>query len=457
LEFEVLFSFDSPGVFMSSRRKFLKASAAVGAAFHIVPRHVLGRGFTAPSDTIRLAAIGIGGKGDSDITGIAKAGASVAALCDVDWRAGRKSFGRFPDAKRFKDYREMFDKMGSEIDAVSVSTPDHTHAAITMMALKLGKPVFTQKPLTRTLHEVRTLMAAAKSSGLATQMGNQGHAGEGTRIIREWYEAGAIGGIKEIHYWSNRPIWPQGIDRPTDAHNPHPTFDWNLWLGPAPERPYNPAYAPFRWRGWWDYGTGALGDIACHAMDAAFWAFDLRNPTEIIPESTQLFEETAPKSSRVEYRFPARGSRPAVTVIWRDGSLWPAKPAELGEYDEWPVGEVGGQMWVGTEGAMIADAYGDGTRILNKARHEQFTKSPPKIKYPRSPGVYVEWLNAISGKGPAPLSNFHEHAGPLTEMVLYGCLAVRSGKRINVGPDGTILTELPKEWIEPTYRTGFTL
>lgn len=442
---------------MSNRRTFLKSTAAASAAFTIVPRHVLGRGFTAPSDTIRLAAIGIGGKGDSDIQGIVKAGASVAALCDVDWRAGRASFGRFPDARRFKDYREMFSAMGSEIDAVSVSTPDHTHAAITMMALKLGKPVFTQKPLTRTLSEVRTLMAAAKASGLATQMGNQGHAGEGTRVIREWYEAGAIGEIREIHYWTNRPIWPQGIDRPTDAHNPHPTFDWNLWLGPAPDRPYNPAYAPFRWRGWWDYGTGALGDIACHAMDAAFWAFDLRNPSQIIPESTQMFEETAPKSSRVEYLFPARGSRPAVKVVWRDGSLWPQKPAELGEYDAWPVGEVGGQMWVGTEGAMIADAYGDGTKILNKARHEQFTKSPPKLVYPRSPGVYVEWLNAIQGKGPAPLSNFPEHSGPLTEMVLYGCLAVRAGKIVDVGPDGTIKTELPKEWTTPTYRSGWSL
>lgn len=442
---------------MSNRRTFVKSAAAIGAAFHIVPRHVLGRGYTAPSDMVRYAAIGIGGKGDSDVQGIAKAGASVAALVDVDWRSGRKNFGRFPDAKRYKDYREMFAEMGDQIDAVSVSVPDHSHTPATLMALRAGKAVFCQKPLTRTLGEVRVVMDAARQAGVATQMGNQGHAGEGTRIIREWYEAGAIGEIREIHYWSNRPIWPQGLDRPTEAHNPLPTFDWNLWLGPAPERPYNPAYAPFRWRGWWDYGTGALGDIACHAMDAAFWTFDLQKPSRITPESSQLYEETAPKQSRIEYEFPARGGRPTVKVVWRDGSLWPPKPPELGPYDDWPVGEVGGQMWVGTEGAMIADAYGDGCRILNPVRHAQFVKTPPKIVYPRSPGVYAEWINAISGKGPAPMSNFPGHSGPLTEMVLYGCVAVRAGKAIDLASDGTLITEVPNDWVNPTYRDGWSM
>ncbi len=442
---------------MSNRRTFVKSAAAVGAAFHIVPRHVLGRGFTAPSDMVRYAAIGIGGKGDSDVVGIAKAGASVAALVDVDWKAGRKNFGRFPDAKRFKDYREMFAEMGDQIDAVSVSTPDHSHTPATLMALRAGKAVFCQKPLTRTLGEVRLVMDAAKQAGVATQMGNQGHAGEGTRIIREWYEAGAIGEIKEIHYWTNRPIWPQGLDRSAAAYNPPPTLDWNLWLGPAPERPYSPAYAPFNWRGWWDYGTGALGDIACHAMDAAFWTFDLQKPSRITPESSDLYEETAPKQSRIEYEFPARGKRPAVKVVWRDGSLWPAKPAELGKDDVWPYGDVGGQMWVGTEGAMIADAYGDGCRILNPKRQEQFSKSPPKIVYPRSPGHYNEWINAISGKGPAPMSNFPGHSGPLTEMVLYGCVAVRAGRAVDLSPDGKLITEVPNDWVNPTYRDGWSL
>ena len=442
---------------MPTRRSVLKSAAAVGAAFHIVPRHVLGRGFTAPSDTVRLAAIGIGGKGESDITEMVKAGASVAALCDVDWRSGAKSFARYPDAKQFKDYREMLATMGSEIDAVSVSTPDHTHAVATMAALKLNKPVFTQKPMTRTMHEVRALVAEAKVRKVATQMGNQFHAGAGTRVIREAYEAGLIGEIREIHYWTNRPVWPQGLDRPTEAHNPHPTFDWNLWQGPAPERPYSPAYAPFKWRGWWDYGTGALGDIACHAMDAAFWAFDLRNPARITPESSQMFEETAPKQSRVQYDFPATAKRPAVKVVWRDGSIWPARPMELGDKDQWPIGEVGGQMWVGTDGAMVADAYGDSLRILNPTRHAQWLKTPPKPTYARSPGAYAEWINAIMGKGPAPLSNFVDYSGPLTEMVLYGCLAVRSGRIIEISPEGVIKTPLPPEWITPTYRAGWSL
>lgn len=442
---------------MSDRRTFVKSAAAVGAAFHIVPRHVLGRGFTAPSDMVRYAAIGIGGKGDSDVRGIAQAGASVAALCDVDWRSGRRSFGRFPDARRFKDYREMFDVMGDQIDAVSVSIPDHSHTPATLMALRAGKAVFCQKPLTRTLGEVRAVMAEARRTGLPTQMGNQGHAGEGTRMIREWYEAGAIGEIREVHYWTNRPIWPQGIDRPTEAHVPLETFDWNLWQGPAPERPYNPAYAPFRWRGWWDYGTGALGDIACHAMDAAFWTFDLRNPTRITPEMTDAHEETAPKMSRITYEFPERNGRPAVTVVWRDGSLWPAKPAQLGEYDDWPVGDVGGQMWVGSEGALVADAYGNEVRILDAKRQKQFTDSPPKPTYPRSPGVYAEWINAISGKGPEPNSNFAGHSGPLTEMVIFGCIATRANRVIELGSDGNLITPVPNEWLHPTYRDGWSM
>jgi predicted dehydrogenase len=326
-----------------------------------------------------------------------------------------------------------------------------------MAALTLNKPVFTQKPLTRTMHEVKALVAEAKRRNVPTQMGNQFHAGAGTRILRETYEAGYIGEIREIHYWTNRPVWPQGIERPTDAHNPHPTFDWNLWQGPVAERPYNPAYAPFRWRGWWDYGTGALGDIGCHAMDAAFWTFDLRNPTRITPESSQMFEETAPKQSRVQYDFPATAKRPAIKVVWRDGSIWPARPAELGDKEQWPIGEVGGQMWVGSEGAMVTDAYGDSLRILNPTRHAQWVKSPPKPTYQRSPGAYAEWINAITGKGPAPLSNFVEYSGPLTEMVLHGCLAVRSGRILELAPDGSITTPLPPEWLAPTYRAGWSL
>ncbi len=442
-----------------SRRVFVGDLTAAGLAFSIVPRHVLGgRGFLAPSDRLNVACIGVGGKGESDVKGVSEAGATIFALCDVDLQSAESSLRRFPQAKRYRDFREMLDKEARNIDAVSVTTPDHVHAAATMMALRMGKPVFCQKPLARTLHEVRTVMDQARRSKLPTQMGNQGHTGEGTRQIREAYEAGMIGKIREVHYWTNRPIWPQALDRPTEAHNVPPYLDWNLWLGPAPERPYNPAYAPFRWRGWWDYGTGALGDIACHAMDAAFWTFDLRFPSRIEPETTQLYPETAPKSSRVTYHFPARGDRPEVKVVWRDGGLWPARPVGLPDQMDWPYGDVGGQLWIGEEASLMADCYGDGAWWLAKSGARALADSPPPQKYPRSPGVYREWISAIKG-GSAPGSTFDGHAGPLTQMVLLGCIAVRLGKDVEVDPEtGAITTPgVPEEYIKPTFRKGWSL
>ncbi|MDH5282693.1 MAG: Gfo/Idh/MocA family oxidoreductase, partial [Gemmatimonadota bacterium] len=332
-----------------SRREFVNSAASAAALFHIVPRHVLGRGYRAPSDKLNVACIGVGGMGRSDVRGME--GENLVALCDVDWNAAEDAFRSYPMARRYKDYREMLDKELRNIDAVTVSTPDHSHAAATMLALRAGKHVYCQKPLARTMGEVRALMreAAARPKQL-TQMGNQGHTNEGTRQIREWVEAGVIGAVREVHYWTNRPIWPQGIDRPTQLHTPPSTLDWNLWLGPAAERPYNPAYAPFNWRGWWDFGTGALGDMACHGMDAAFWALELGYPTRVEPETSKLYDETAPRFSRVTYDFPARGNRPAVKVIWRDGGLWPPKPAGLPGTMEWPPEEIGGQMWVGDNG-----------------------------------------------------------------------------------------------------------
>src|SRR5690606_7313716 len=237
-----------------SRRDFVGSSAAA-AAFTIVPRHVLGGpGFVAPSDKLNIACIGVGGMGKNDVDGVS--GENVYALCDVDRKAAEESFRNHPKAKRYTDYREMLDREAGNIDAVTVSTPDHVHAAAAMMALKLNKHTYCQKPLARTLHEVRSLAAQARTTKVSTQMGNQGHTFEGTRQLREYIEAGAIGTVREVHYWTNRPIWPQGLDRPTELHTPAPTLDWNLWLGPAADRPYHPAYAPFRWRGWWDFGTG---------------------------------------------------------------------------------------------------------------------------------------------------------------------------------------------------------
>jgi predicted dehydrogenase len=440
-----------------SRRDFVGDVAQAGLAFSIVPRHVLGgRGFTAPSDKLNIAAIGCGGKGRSDIEGVNSE--NIYALCDVDWHSAEDAFLHYPKAKKFKDFREMLDKEGKNIDAVTVSTPDHVHALAAMTAIKLNKPVFCQKPLARTLTEVRLLAAESSRRRLPTQMGNQGHANEGTRQMREWVEAGVIGPVREVHYWTNRPIWAQGIDRPTQAYNIPPTLDWNLWLGPSPERPYSPDYAPFSWRGWWDFGTGALGDMACHGMDAAFWGLGLRYPTRIEAETTERHNETAPKSSRVTYWFPARDSRPEVKVVWRDGGLWPPRPAGLEEVLPWPVEDIGGQLWVGDSGAILAGMYGEDPRLVDPAKDKELKANPPAQKYPRSPGSYAEWINAIKG-GPAANSSFSGHAGPLTEMVLLGVLAVRSGQGIDINPStGEILGgSIPSEWIRPSYRSGWSL
>src|ERR687896_439758 len=291
-----------------SRRSFVTNLAKASVAFTIVPRHVLGRGYRAPSDTLDVACVGVGGMGRTDVNGIG-AIENVYALCDVDWRQGGDSMATYPKAKRYRDFREMLATDGKNIDAVTVSTPDHTHTVIALAALRAGKHVYCQKPLARTIGEVRAIMAeSARRPRQATQMGNQGHANEGTRQIREWYEAGVLGQVREVQLWTNRPIWPQAIDRPTELHTPPPTLSWDLWLGPAAERPYHPAYVPFRWRGWWDFGTGAIGDMAIHNLDTAYWALELGLPETVeVKGSGPVNGETAPRWSIIEMHFPARG------------------------------------------------------------------------------------------------------------------------------------------------------
>ncbi len=440
-----------------TRRAAMQHIAAAGVGLTIVPRHVLGGiGYQAPSDKLNIAAIGAGGKGYSDVKGVSME--NIYALCDVDKEKAATTFEEYPDAKRFTDFRDMLDQEADSIDAVTVSTPDHTHAAAAVMAMRLGKPVFCQKPLARTMYEVRTMREVARQTGVATQMGNQGHASDSTRQIREWVEAGVIGNVREVHYWTNRPIWPQGIDRPEEEPPVPATIDWDLWLGPAPVRPYNPAYAPFKWRGWWDYGTGALGDIACHSMDAAFWTLDLGYPTRIEAEATPVNDETAPNASRVVYDFPAKGDRGPIKVVWRDGSLTPSMPAGLGLGKRWPVDSIGGQLWVGDDGMLLAGVYGDRPRLLDRERNRELTESPLAEKYPRSPGHYEEWIGEIKGGAPA-LSGFDSHSGPLTEMVLLGNFAVRSGSPVEIDPkSGNLLTKgIPEEYWKPTYRDGWTL
>ena len=438
-----------------SRRSFVGGIAA-GAAFTIVPRHVLGRGFTAPSDKLNIACIGCGGKGRSDIDGVATE--NIYALCDVDWSMAQDAFQNFPKAKRFRDYREMLDKEGKNIDAVTVSTPDHSHAPAGVAAMKLGKHAFVQKPLARTLGEVRALAQAARQYKVATQMGNQGHTHDSTRVIREWVEAGAIGTVREVHCWTNRPWWPQGIDRPLEEYHVPQALDWNLWLGPAAERPYHPGYAPFKWRGWWDFGTGSLGDMACHIMDASFWTLDLGYPSRVEPESTPLFRETAPATSRITYWFPAKGNRPEVKVVWRDGAVYPPRPPELADDAVWPPDAGGGQLWIGSAGKLVAGTYADDPTLLDAAKMADIKAHAVPQKYPRSAGVYAEWIAAAKG-GPPAGSAFDRYSGAFTEMVLLGCLAVRMGKTLEVDPaTGAVKNvTVPQEYIQPSYRAGWSL
>ena len=440
-----------------TRRSFVGEVAATSAAFTIVPSSVLGRRRRPPGDKLNVACIGVGGMGASDVRGIG-AIENVYALCDVDERNAEGSFNAFPKAKRYKDYREMLDKEGKNIDAVTVTIPDHSHAAAAMLWLKAGKHVYCQKPLAHSIGEVRALeQEAARRPKQATQMGNQGHANEGTRQIREWVEAGAIGTVRTVELWTNRPIWPQGILRPTDMHHVPSTLEWDLWIGPAQPRPYHPAYQPFNWRGWWEFGTGALGDMACHIMDASFWTLQLNHPTRVTAESSQLFTETAPRGSRITYEFPASGSRPPVTVVWRDGNITPTRPHDWPADRPWPF-DSSGQLWIGDSGTLVAGTYGEDPRLSDEKKNAELMAHPPAQKYPRTKGVYAEWTTAIR-EGKQPGSNFPGHAGPLTEMVLLGNLALRLGRPVELDPaSGKILTPgIPAEWIEPVYREGWKL
>ena len=299
-----------------SRRQILRATAA--AAVTIVPRHVLGgAGQTPPSEKLNIAGVGIGGQGASDLEQVA--GQNIVALCDVDWDYAAHTFQKYPKAKKYKDFRRMFDEE-KDIDAVVVGTPDHIHAVVSMAAIQRGKHVYCEKPLTRTVVEARALAKAAREHKVATQMGNQGMAFEGNRLMNEWLADGAIGAVREVHVWSDRPThsgklplyWAQGIERPKEQPPVPATLDWDLWLGPAPVRPYHPAYAPFRWRGWWDFGSGGLGDMGIHNIAPAFAALQLGAPTCVDASSTAVYEETLPLASCVHYEFPARGAMPPV-------------------------------------------------------------------------------------------------------------------------------------------------
>jgi len=435
-----------------SRRDFLASTAAV-AAFTIVPRHVLGGpGYTPPSEKLNIAAIGAGGKGAGDIGAVSSE--NIVALCDVDDKKAAETFEHYPKAKKYRDFRKMLEKE-KNIDAVIVATPDHTHAVAAMMAIKMGKHVYCEKPLTYSIYEARELAKAAREAKVATQMGNQGHSGEGNRLICEWLWDGAIGPVREVHTWTNRPIWPQGIDRPKETPPVPKTLDWDLWLGPAPNRPYNPAYLPFKWRGWWDFGTGALGDMACHIIDSPFWALKLGQPINVEASSTKVNSETYPLASTVHYQFGARHGMPPVKLTWYDGGIRPPQPEDM-EPGRRMGSDNGGVLFVGEKGKLVCGCYGNSPRLIPEAKMAAYNRPPKTI--PRVKGHHKDWVQACKGGKPA-CSNF-DYAGPLTETVLLGNLAIRNpGKKLCWdGPNMRFTNnDEANKYIHRKYRQGWTL
>jgi len=409
-----------------SRRKFLSQTATVAAGISIVPRHVLGGvGFQAPSDRLNIAGIGVGGMGAANLKAIT--GQNVVALADVDWAYSKNVFEEFPKAKRYYDYRKMLEEMDKDIDAVVIATPDHTHAITAADSMKMGKHVYLQKPLTHSIYESRYLTQLAKETGVATQMGNQGHSGEGTRLFAEWVRNGEIGDPIEAHCWTNRPIWPQGLERPRETPAVPETLDWDLFIGPAQYRPYHPSYTPWNWRAWWDFGTGALGDMGCHIMDPVYFALDLGHPVAFEGSSSQVNTESAPIAEKVTYYFPEMGrldkiNRPAMKMTWYDGGLMPERPEGL-EPGRTMGDNDGGAMIIGTKGTIICGTYGRNPHIVGR-ENPKVPKTLPRVE---AKNHEMDWVRAAkeNKRNRKEASSHFGYAGPFNEVVVMGNLAVR--------------------------------
>lgn len=431
-----------------TRRDFLRATAVSGvglwAANAALAQDTAGK---SPNDRLNFACVGVGGKGDSDTADAARFG-NVVAVCDVDENTLAGAVKKYPNARPYTDFRRMLDEMGKSVDAVTVSTPDHTHAPAAAMAMRMGKHCFCQKPLTHTIYEARRLGEIAREMKVATQMGNQGTADNGMRKNAALVRAGALGVVKEVHVWTNRPIWPQGQARPAAALPP-PNLHWVQWLGPAPFRPYGPGYHTFAWRGWWDFGTGALGDMACHTVNLPFMALDLRDPTSVVAQTSGHNRDSYPKSSQIRFEFPANGKRPALALFWYDGGKLPP-PGIVPGVDKL---SDSGSLIVGDKGKLYTPGdYGGGGRFIDAVD----VGNPP---FPESPGHFAEFIRAIKTGQPA-MSNFPNYAGPLTETVLLGNLAVwADGKKIEWDARSLRAKNAPEvtDIIVPRYRSGYAL
>jgi len=506
-----------------SRREFLADVAAGGAAITIVPRHVLGRGFVPPSDTLNIAGIGIGGMGRTNLINLSSQ--NIVALCDVDWGYAGKGFERLdtdvtnlqrrldqpdpmppagqpaipfdrakakvrldnmirlknehlPKAKRYQDYRAMLEQQ-KDIDAVFIATADHMHAPIALAAMAHGKHVYVQKPLTWSVDEARQMAKRAKETKVATQMGNQGHSLDDARMAVEYIQAGAIGEVREVHIWTNRPLgfWPQGVPRPEALKEPadqlhwsgrdvnmrlaaalagnYPVPDklsWDLFLGVGPQVDYHPIYHPFNWRGWSDWGVGAIGDMGAHLIDHSLWALDLGLPSSVETVSTPFNGVCYPHATQTFYEFPARGSMPGVELTWYDGGLMPNKPEELGDED---LNKGGGALLIGSKGKLLHDTYGLNPRLLPKSLHESYGKPPRKLPRIENEDHEMNWVNAAKGKTAASCP--FEYASRLTEIMLLGVVALRAGKKISYDGADMRVTNVAaaNDYLKREYRPGW--
>ena len=461
----------------SSRRKFIKNVSVAASGFFIIPRHVLGRGFVAPSDKLNIAGIGAGGKGESDLAEFSKSPAvNIISLCDVDDRSSVKSRSRFPKASYYKDYREMLAKEGKNVDAVSVSIPDHGHAVAALAAMQMGKHVYVQKPMTHDIYEARILTQAARKYKVVTQMGNQGASFDGVKKMQDWYNAGLIGDAVNIYCWTNRPVWPQGFGKPTGKEEVPKELDWNLWLGPTSYEEYHKGFVPFNWRGYPSFGTGALGDMGCHIIDPAFKTTGLGYPSEVECSVVDLYEQmwtpayhpdSFPASSSLKLKFPGKGGKPTTYLHWVDGGLLPERPEEL-DPNETMGDDGGGAIIIGTKGKMMCGTYGNNATLLPTALSKD-VKVPQVIK--RVPeGHYLQWVNAcIAGFGKNELSSSFDYAGPLTESILMGNLALRSWnikganggfpgrKKLLWDAENMKITNFDEanQFVKRTYRDGY--
>ncbi len=430
----------------NSRRQFLQKAGLTMGSFYFLPRHVLGKGFVAPSDKLNVAAIGAGGKGTSDILYASNGGKNnVVALADVDWARAKTSIDKFPKAKKYRDFRQMLSEMGKDIDAVTISTPDHFHAYAAMACMQMGKHVYVQKPLTHNIAEARMLTEAARKYKVVTQMGNQGSSNPAQKVAMEWFDKGLIGKVDTVQIWTNRPVWPQGNPLPKDKPEliaGMTAADWDTWVGPAQWVDYHPLFHPFKWRGWWNFGTGALGDIGCHTIDSAFRILGLGYPTDVECSVGAVFTkdwvpeynpEGCPPSAHVEIGFPAtKKNKIPLKMVWMDGGIRPMHHKWIpASEDISNDGGANGILLHGTKGVMSIGMYGNDPKIYFK--NGDILDTPKNLKEIPNPSEWyhqISWTEACKKGFNSPehlaLTSSFDYSGPLTETVLMGNLAIRS-------------------------------